>query len=75
MNIKGYVICVPVNTWGDETKDKWWPRYETFGKTPHESWIRFLGCRPEDDDTFDRKRNHYVGLGYCVKETTMEVNI
>lgn len=75
IKISGYVICAPINTWGDETKSPWHPHEHTFGKTPHESWIRFFSSRPEDDDSFDRKRNHYVGSGYCVKKADLSIDL
>lgn len=72
MKIKGYVICTPINTWGDETKSPWHPHTDSFGKTPLEAWIRFLNITPSDAD-WDRKITHWVKCGHCPKHTTMEV--
>lgn len=72
MRIVGYVICSPINTWGDTTKSQWWPHDHTFGRTALEAWILFLKKRPEDDD-WDRVINNYVDRGYCPKKATMDI--
>jgi hypothetical protein len=72
MKIEGYVICGPINTWGDETKSPWHPHEDTFAKTKTEAWARFMNIRPHDID-WDRKITRWVNLGYCPKHTTMEV--
>ena len=72
MKIEGYVICCPINTWGDETKDKWHPYSNTFGHTAQEAWIRYLCIYPSNDD-WDRKVQAWINRGYCPKKVVMEV--
>jgi len=72
MKIEGYVICTPINTWGDKTKSPWHPHEDTFSKTVTEAWALFMNIRP-DDDEWDRKITRWVSLGYCPKKATMEV--
>lgn len=70
--IEGYIICSPINTWGDETKDKWLPLDWTFGTTPTTAWIRFLGMRP-DNAEWDRHIHGWVNRGYCPKKATIRI--
>lgn len=72
MKIEGYVICMPLNTGGDHTKNPWHPREHTFARTKIEAWALFMDIRPDDVD-WDRKITRWVNLGYCPKEATMEV--
>ena len=72
MKIEGYVICMPLITWGDETKPQYHPREHSFGNSPTEAWIRFMNIRP-DDPEWDRKITHWVKCGHCPKHATMEV--
>ena len=73
MKIEGYVICCPVNTWGDETKHTWHPYEYTFDKTAQQAWIRWLNIHPDSDD-WDRRIQFWIRCGYCPKKTTMEVD-
>lgn len=73
MKIEGYVICMPINTWGDKTKSPWHPFSHTFGATAKEAWIRYLNLSPFESDDWDTKQTHFINCGYCVKEATLEV--
>lgn len=74
MKIEGYVICCPVNTWGDETKPKFHPFDHTFGETAHVAWIRWL-CMTPDSSDWDEKQQAWINRGYCPKKATIEVHI
>lgn len=78
MIINGFVICQPVNTWGNKTIPPWHPFTSTFGKTPLQAWINFLMSGHKVDYGHSRwyeMQNHYINRGYCVKETNMDVKI
>ena len=78
MKIEGYVICQPVNTWGNSDVCPWHPETSTFGHTPLESWIRFLMAMHKIDYRHNRwyeMQNHYVNRGYCPKKASMEIDI
>ena len=75
MKIEGYVISSPVKY----SSRKWYHHCETFGKTPQEAWILWLGIQPDNygrrttvDDWF-RQQQHWINLGYCPKKATMEI--
>ncbi len=72
MKIEGYVICGPINTWGDESKSPWHPHTDSFGTTATEAWARFMNIAP-DDVHWDRKITHWVKCGHCPKHATLEV--
>ena len=74
MKIKGYVICQPIETWGDKTKSKWLAKPYTFSQTPPEAWIRWINI-PYGHDDWDRRLQAWVNKGYCVKEAEMDVKI
>ena len=74
MKIEGYVICQPINTFGDETKTPWWPKTWSFGRTPHEAWQRYLNIEPNHPD-WDRMQQHYIDCGLCPKKATMDVEL
>lgn len=71
--IEGYVICQPVNTWGNKDISSWHLHHHTFGETAHQSWIRWL-CMTPDSDDWDRKQTAWINRGYCAKKATMEVD-
>ena len=74
MKIEGYVICQPVETWGNKDVSPWHPRPYTFGTTPYEAWTRFLMMTQSDAD-WDRKLLAWTNRGYCPKKTTMEIEV
>jgi hypothetical protein len=74
MKIKGYVMCQPINTWGDETKPEWLPKTYTFSSTPLECWIRWINI-PYGDGEWDRKIQAWIDRGYCIKNAEMEIKL
>lgn len=77
MKIEGYVICQPVNTWGDKTKVPWNPRMDSFGATMQEAWSRLMWHNHNvnyENPGWYRFQNEYVKRGYCPKKATMEVD-
>lgn len=72
--IDGYVICQPIETWGNKTLPKWYCHHRSFGTTPTEAWSRWL-CIGYGTFDWDRKINFYMNRGYRIKKATLIVDL
>lgn len=78
IRIEGYVIVGPVSPWYEKDREKIIgdTAFQSFGKTPYETWMRHLGgWRPEfDRGDMSRRVQFYFDRGYRLKKATMEIH-
>ena len=77
IRVEGYVIVGPVSPWYEKDREKIIgdTAFQSFGKTPYETWTRHLGGWREGFDRGDMSRRvqFYFDRGYRLKKATMEI--
>ena len=74
MQLKGYVIIPPVNSWDDPEKVIPLSSYNSFGITPMEAWMRHAGISEKNMETgITIQRSH--NRGYRLKEATLTIEV
>lgn len=79
VKIDGYVIVGPVSPWDEKYREQIIAdtSFQSFGKSPHEAWMRHLGGWRPDFDKGDMSRcvQFYFDRGYRLKKATMEIEV
>jgi hypothetical protein len=79
IKIDGYVIVGPISPWDEKYRDQIIAdtAFQSFGKSPHEAWMRHLGGYRPDFDKGDTSRRiqFYFDRGYRLKKATMEIEV
>lgn len=77
ITVEGYVIVGPISPWDEKYREQIIgdTAFQSFGKTPYETWMRFLGGWKPDFDRGDMSRRvqFYFDRGYRLKKAKMEI--
>jgi hypothetical protein len=77
IKVEGYVIVGPISPWDKRYREEIIgdTAFQSFGKTPYETWMRHLGGWREDFNRGDMSRRvqHYFDRGYRLKKATMVI--
>jgi hypothetical protein len=74
MNIEGFVIVPPLNTWDEPEKVIAAMSYMTFGLSKTEAWIKLTG-KTTDDPDFSIFVQRWHDKGYRLKEASMSIKV
>jgi hypothetical protein len=79
IRVEGYVIVGPISSWDEKHREQIIAdtAFQSFGKTPYETWLRHLGGWREGFDRGDMSRRvqFYFDRGYRLKKATMEIEV